>query len=113
VNVRSPKGERRVLVVAGTITFDPAHQEDVIEAACRVVEATRQEAGCLSYEFFADLIEPGRLIVFEEWEEESHLLDHLETPHLAEFRKALQACGMKSRDIRRYYVSSVGPNSPA
>lgn len=101
-----------MLVVAGTITFDPAHQQDVIEAARRVADFTRREAGCVSYEFFADLTAPGRLHVFEEWEEEHHLIAHLETAHYVEFSGVLQSAGLRSRDIKRYHVSSVAPNRP-
>ncbi len=102
-----------MLVVAGTITFDPARQAEMIAATRRVSEATRAEEGCLSYEFFADLTEAGRLHLFEEWEEERHLLAHFETPHLAEFYQELQASNVTSRDITRYHVSSHGPNRPS
>ncbi len=101
-----------MLVVAGTITFDPAHQEQMVEAANRVTAVTRAEEGCISYEFFADLNQPGRFHLFEEWEEEEHLLAHFEAPHLAEFFEVMQAYGLASRDITRYYVSSHGPNRP-
>ena len=99
-----------MIVVAGTVTFDPSHQESVIEGATRVADSTRLEDGCLSYEFFADLEGPGRLHVFEEWEEEHHLIAHLETPHLADFRVVLQSAGLQTRDINRYFVSGVVPN---
>jgi len=58
-----------MVVVAGTITFDPARHQAMIAAARRVEERTRAEDGCISYEFFADLTEPGRLHLFEEWED--------------------------------------------
>jgi quinol monooxygenase YgiN len=101
-----------MIVVAGTIAFDPTSQEAVIAAVDRVSEATRAETGCISYEFFADLAAAGRLHLFEEWEEERHLLAHFETPHLAEFYQQLQAADLTARDITRYHVSSYGPNRP-
>ena len=101
-----------MLVVAGTITYDPAHQQEVVEAARRVAEFTRREAGCMSYEFFADLTAPGRLHVFEEWGAEHHLIAHLGTAHYLEFSAVLQSAGLESRDINRYHVSSVAPNRP-
>lgn len=102
-----------MIVVAGTITFDPAQQSAVVAAARQVVGATRAEDGCISYEVFADLVDEGRVHLFEEWEEEHHLLAHFETPHFEEFSRALQAVGILSRDINRYYVSSHGPNRPS
>lgn len=101
-----------MLVVAGTITFDPEHQDAMIEAAHAVAEATRHEDGCISYEFFRDLSNPGRFHLFEEWEDEPSLLAHFETDHLAVFYKVLQASGVAERSINRYYVSSHGPNRP-
>ncbi|MEE8332175.1 MAG: antibiotic biosynthesis monooxygenase [Acidimicrobiia bacterium] len=53
-----------MIIVA--ITFDAANQEVVVAAAQNVAAATRAEDGCISYEFFADLTEPGRLHLFEE-----------------------------------------------
>ena len=99
-----------MLVVAGTITYDPAYQQEVIAAADRVAALTRLEEGCLSYEFFADLMAPGRIHVFEEWEEEHHLEAHLQTAHLVEFSEVLRSSGLESRDINRYFVSSKRPN---
>jgi len=101
-----------MLIVSGTITFDSAHQGRMIEAAQKVAEATRSEAGCISYEFFADLTRSGRFHLFEEWENEAALLTHFETEHLAAFYDVMQSSGLESRDINRYYVSSHGPNRP-
>ena len=101
-----------MLVVAGTITFNPTHQDQMAEAAQVVVAATRSEAGCISYEFFADLTTRGRFHLFEEWEDEASLLAHFETPHLAAFYEVMQASGLEARDITRYYVASHGPNRP-
>lgn len=101
-----------MLIVSGTITFDPANQDQMVAAAGTVAEATRAESGCISYEFFADLTTPGRLHLFEEWEDEDSLLAHFETDHLAAFYQVMQASGLESRNINRYYVSSWGPNRP-
>lgn len=102
-----------MLIVAGTITFDPANQASMIEATNVVSAATRNEAGCISYEFTADLNREGRFHLFEEWEDEASLLAHFETPHLATFYAVLQESGLETRDINRYYISSYGPNRPS
>lgn len=99
-----------MLVVAGTITFDPANQERMVEAATTVAAATRDESGCISYEFYADLNRAGRFHLFEEWEDEASLLAHFETDHLAAFYEVMKSSGLETRDINRYYISSHGPN---
>jgi quinol monooxygenase YgiN len=99
-----------MLVVAGTITFEPANHQAVVDVAIATAESSRAEEGCVSYEFFADLTSPGRLLVFEEWEEERHLLAHFKTSHFADFHRVLQESGPKSRNVRRYYISRSEPN---
>lgn len=101
-----------MIVVAGTITFDPANHNPMIEAAQQVAEITRSEEGCISYEFFADLAERGRLLVFEEWESEAHLEDHMVSSHLADFYQVMKASDLRDRSITRYIVASHGPNRP-
>jgi quinol monooxygenase YgiN len=101
-----------MLIVAGTITFDPSHQDRMVEAAGVVAAATREESGCISYEFFTDLTTPGRLHLFEEWDHEDSLVAHFETPHLKAFYEVMQSSGLLERNINRYYVSSWGANHP-
>ena len=101
-----------MLIVAGTITFEAEHQDRMVVAARVVAEATRAENGCISYEFFSDLTEPGRFLLFEEWETEQDLLAHFETEHLAAFYQVMTSSGLGERKINRYYVSSHGPNRP-
>ena len=99
-----------MIIVAGTVTFDPVPTEALVAAVHTVSEATRSENGCISYEFFADLTRPGRLHLLEQWEEERHLSPHFETRHLADFYQQPPAAGPASRVITRYQVSSHGPN---
>lgn len=92
-----------MIVVAVTLTFDESKQAAMIAAANRVAEATHTEAGCVSYEFFADINRPGRMFLFEEWDSEAALDAHLASPHLAEFRSTLEAVGA-NRELKRYVV---------
>jgi len=47
-----------------------------------LIEPTRKESGCISYELYEDKTNPGRLTFIEEWESQEHLNIHLKTPHL-------------------------------
>jgi quinol monooxygenase YgiN len=98
-----------MLVVAGEVCIDPAKREAAIRAALEVMEATRREEGCLSYTFSADLADPGRFRVFEEWASPEALAAHFETPHMASFQQALAGLGVRDVRIQRYEVASVGP----
>ena len=98
-----------MLVIAGEIEIDPVHRDAAVATARRMMEATRKEPGCISYVFSGDLFEPGRFRLFEEWESQEALEQHFETPHMAEFERAVASFGVKRASIRRYEVASVGP----
>jgi quinol monooxygenase YgiN len=98
-----------MLVIAGHIRLDPAKREDALRAALAVMEATRREAGCVSYTFSADLADAGKFWIFEEWESPAALAAHFQAPHMAAFQKAVGGLGVREMAIQRYEVSSVGP----
>ncbi len=68
-----------MLIVAGEIEIDPARREEAIAAAREMMDATRREAGCVAYAFSADLADPGRFRIFEEWESQAALGLHLDS----------------------------------
>jgi quinol monooxygenase YgiN len=98
-----------MLVIAGQIRIDPARREDAVRAAVEVQEATRREAGCISYTFSADLAEPGLFRIFEEWESPEALAAHFGAPHMAKFQAAVAGLGVKEMKVQRYEIASVGP----
>jgi quinol monooxygenase YgiN len=57
-----------MLIVAGHITVEPEQREAYLGGCVGVVEQARAAAGCLDFVIAADLIEPGRVNVFERWE---------------------------------------------
>ena len=70
---------------------------------------TRKEAGCVSYAFYTDVEDPGRIRVFEEWESGEALDRHFATPHMAEFRAALGRLQGLRGGVYRYEVSERKP----
>ncbi len=98
-----------MLVVAGHIRLDPARRDEAIAAARPVVEATRQEPGCISYTITADLTDPGLFNIFEEWASGESLEAHFATPHMASFQAAMAGLGILEVAVQRYEIASVGP----
>ena len=56
-----------MIVLAGTITFDPERSDDMLAAVAVVVEAPRSEEGCIEYVMAADPLVAGQLNLFERW----------------------------------------------
>jgi len=57
-----------MVIVAGHITVDPEQRESYLAGCVSVVEKARGADGCLDFAITADLIDPGRVNLFERWE---------------------------------------------
>ena len=54
-----------MVIVAGHVTVDPEQREAHLAGSARIVEKARQADGCLDFAMTADLLDPGRLNLFE------------------------------------------------
>ena len=98
-----------MLIIAGTITFDPSKTEQAKEAAAAVMAATREEPGNIDYVFTFDIIDPSTIRVYEAWESQEALDAHFETPHVAAFGKVAPELGISGMDMLKHEVASSGP----
>ena len=98
-----------MLVIAGHVCIDPEKRSEASAAASEVMIATREERGCISYTFSADLGDESLFHIFEEWESQEALDAHFQTPHMAIFQEKLGALGVNEMKIQKYAVASVGP----
>lgn len=57
-----------MVIVAGHIVVDPQERESYLAGCTGVIEQARRAPGCLDYAITADLLEPGRIDIFERWE---------------------------------------------
>jgi len=60
-----------MVIVAGHITVDPERRESYLAGSMSVIEKARGAAGCLDFAITADLIDPGRVNLFERWESQA------------------------------------------
>ncbi|MGV9867289.1 putative quinol monooxygenase [Rhodococcus koreensis] len=60
-----------MVIVAGHITVEPEQRESYLAGCGSVVEQARSAAGCLDFAISADLIDPGRINIFERWESQA------------------------------------------
>jgi quinol monooxygenase YgiN len=57
-----------VVIVAGHVVVDPEERDDYLAGCVEVVRQARRAPGCLDFSLSADLLEPGRVNIFERWE---------------------------------------------
>jgi Antibiotic biosynthesis monooxygenase len=56
-----------MVIGAGHITVDPEQRESYLADCMSVVEKARRADGCLDVAITADLLDPGRVNLFERW----------------------------------------------
>ncbi|HEX5267960.1 MAG TPA: putative quinol monooxygenase [Acidimicrobiales bacterium] len=66
-----------MLLVGGTFEVDPVDRDAFIAARHDSMRASRSEPGCLEYTIAPDPIDPGRIILFERWDNQEALDTHL------------------------------------
>ncbi len=70
----------------------------------RVIAASREEPGCLSYSYAEDILDPGLIRVSEAWVNGDVLARHFETPHMAAWKEEREQLGMTERTVTMHAV---------
>lgn len=96
-----------MLIVAGKITIGDGQTDIVADAAGTMMAETMKEEGCHDYVFSIDLSDNTSVRIFERWESDEALAAHFQTPHMADFNKALGAVDVKGLEVKIYDVSGV------
>lgn len=68
------------LFVFAHITPKEEHFEDAKQAILGILDATREESGCLQFELHEDPVEK-HLFLYEEWTDASALEEHYQKPY--------------------------------
>ena len=97
-----------MVVISGTVHVKPELRQQAVERAIWMQRLVESEPGCLTYRFYADLEHPDLFRVFEAWESDEALQAHFQTPHMAEFNRALASLLNGAPQITRYLVSEYG-----
>ena len=72
-----PEQGDSVIIVGGEFRLDPEQRDAFLASRIDMMERSRSEPGCLEYTFAADPLDPGRVILFERWESQEVLDEHL------------------------------------
>lgn len=99
--------ESSLIIIAGTIDFEPDQREPALAAAEDLVADTREQSGCLDYAWMPDRVTPGRVYVFERWEDEESLQGHFDGHFYHDMRKILGGYGRIATDIWKYRPDRV------
>ena len=90
------------LRVVARIKAKPEKVGEVRELLRGLVEPTRKESGCISYELLQNTKDPTDFTFVEEWESEAALASHAASDHLKAIGPKLQPVVEEAPDIRTY-----------
>jgi quinol monooxygenase YgiN len=62
------------IIVAGTLHIDPAQRDAYLAARVPILAHARAAPGCLDFSLTADLLDAGRVNVYERWRSREDLL---------------------------------------
>ena len=94
-----------MIIVSGSIVIDPANTARATELTTELMAATRAEPGNLSYGFYADVEQPGRYQLYEEWETQEAIDAHNASDHFASFMVASAELGIVSVEVNQFAVT--------
>jgi quinol monooxygenase YgiN len=60
-----------MVIVAGHVVVEPRERESYLAGCVNVVEQARRAPGCLDFVIAADLVDAGRVNVYERWESQA------------------------------------------
>ncbi len=74
-----------MIIVSAIITAKKGNRNEIIAKSQNVIESTRKEEGCISYQLYASTEDADVLLMFEKWENREALDNHMQTEHFAAF----------------------------
>ena len=100
-----------MIIIAGTIDLaDASRRDEALQLAAVLQKKTRdEEPGCQAYVFSADPCVPGRICVYELWQDEASLAAHFRHANYLSMREALGRIGLKGADNSKYRVDLREP----
>ena len=98
-----------MIVVTGTIDIHPEDVWPATTIAAEMVRRTEMEEGCISYRFYVDINQLTRFRLYEEWQSEEALAEHMETPHMAAFLSRIADLRIIDRNVVKYEVTDPQP----
>jgi quinol monooxygenase YgiN len=87
-----------MLTVVAEMTSKPGREAELTTELLAMVEATRQEEGCVQYDLHVSTANPGSFVFYENWASQADLDRHAESSHIQVF--LLKAPALLAEPVR-------------
>lgn len=90
------------IIVSGVLHVDPAERDAFLAARMPILEHARAAPGCLDFSLSADLLDAGRVNVYERWRSREDLLAYRagDGPELDD------SIAVTSADVELHHISA-------
>jgi len=97
-----------MIIVMGEFRFKEDKMNEIKPHMIKVIEASNNEEGCISYTFSESIQYPGLIRVAEKWKTFEDLELHFKTDHMSEWRNAASLVGgTTDRSVAAYEIKSI------
>jgi quinol monooxygenase YgiN len=97
------------VLIAAQIYLEADGRERALKSAQPWIDGALAQPGCVHYDWSADLNDPQRINVFEEWKSEEALAAHFAGPQYAGMRSHLGSSGLVRAVSKKYRIDAEGP----
>lgn len=97
------------ILISAQIDVAPQNRDEALRSARPWIDGALAQAGCIHYDWSADLANPSRINVFEEWESQESLAAHFAGPQYAGMLAHIGQSGLQNAVSRKYRVDAEGP----
>ena len=94
------------VTIIGTVKARPETRDELLALLAAQVAPTRNEPGCINYDFHVDAADPCCFVFYENWQSQTDLDAHLAMPHLAPLFSQLERLLAEPVDIRHLTLLS-------
>jgi quinol monooxygenase YgiN len=95
-----------MIVVVGRVRTEADRRGELVRIGQAVAQASRAEAGCISYRLYEDTETENDFVFVEEWESTEALQLHFATAHVREFMQAIPATLVAPPDVKFHTIAS-------
>lgn len=79
-----------MILVTAKITSKSGDRNNIISKSKDLIESSRLESGCISYDLYESIEDVDVLMMLEQWENREALETHLKTEHFKAFGVAIE-----------------------
>ena len=98
-----------MIIIAGTIDLDPDRRQEALEEACALMGETRDQKGCQHYLWAADGFVPGRIYVYEQWDDSDALASHYANRYYKDMLALIGRYRPRQVEVQKYRVDHHEP----